>query len=400
MSAGLAGVTARCHVGPVGFRARFPLLGPRVHLASCSVGARSTDLDAAMAKMLDDMAAGTAWELFEEQVGAARRGFAELIGARLEQVALVPSASVGAYQVASTLEWAGRPVVVTSGAEFPSIAHVWLAQRSRGADVVFAEPAGYLPAIDHRTKLVSVPLTTYQGGVRLPVPDIVSAAHSSGALVFVDAYQAVGNEPVNVDRLDCDYLVAGSMKYLLGLPGLAFLYVRSPEAADREPRLTGWFGRVDPFAFDPRLLDFPARATRFETGTPAVPACYAANAGLAMIARLDLAAVRQHICGLTTYAAVRLAEIGERVRTPADASARGAHIGLAEAAPSALAAWLADRNIAVSPRGDVVRLSFHYYNDIEDVAALCEQIGKYRSLRGHPSSFGNDQMGGGVNVDS
>jgi len=62
----------------------------------------------------------------------------------------------------------------------------------------------------------------------------------------VDAYQAVGVEPVDVERLDCDYLVAGTMKYLLGLPGLAFLYVRSPEGSDREPAADGMVGRGRP----------------------------------------------------------------------------------------------------------------------------------------------------------
>ncbi len=398
MIPGTAALTARGGIDPASFRARFPLLRQQVHLASCSIAARSTDLDAAMTQMLDDMATPTAWDLFEEQVSAARRGFADLIGARADQIALMPSASVGAYQVASTLDWAGRPRVVTTGAEFPSIAHVWLAQRPRGAQVVHVDPARYLSAVDERTKLVSVPLTTYQSGLRLPVPTIASAAHSSGALVFVDAYQAVGNEPVDVDRLGCDYLVAGSMKYLLGLPGLAFLYVRSPTATDRDPQLTGWFGRVDPFAFDPRRLDFSPRATRFETGTPAVPACYAANAGLGMIARLDLEKVRQHISGLTERAAGGLAELGLAVRRPIDPEARGAHIAISGSQPAALAAWLADRNVMVSLRGDLIRLSFHYYNNTEDIAVLGAEISKYLALRDPPSSAHNIHTSGDSHV--
>jgi hypothetical protein len=91
--------------GSAAFRARFPPLGSRVHLASCSVAARSQDLTASLAQMLDDLAGGTAWEAFEEQVRAARRGFAELIGARPDQVALMPFASVGAYQW--PLSWTG-----------------------------------------------------------------------------------------------------------------------------------------------------------------------------------------------------------------------------------------------------------------------------------------------------
>ncbi|OIJ63729.1 aminotransferase [Streptomyces mangrovisoli] len=361
---------------PDAFRKRFPALERRVHLAGCSLGARSTDLDGALARMLDDMADGGApWALFEEQVRLAREQFAALVGARTDQVAVVPNASVGAYQVASALEWTERPKVVTATLEFPSVAHVWLAQRPRGAEVVHVARADeYAAAADARTRLVSVPLIGYQYADRLPVEDIARAAHEAGGEVFVDAYQAVGVAPVDVRELGCDYLVAGTAKYLLGLPGLAFLYVREPARMDREPRLTGWFGRVDPFAFDPTRLDFAPTAARFETGTPAIPACYAANAGLGLIRSLDPETVRAHVHDLGDLAADRLTALGHRVRA-VPRERRGAHIGLLTPDPPALAAHLADRGIAVSPRGDVVRLSFHYYNNADDVAALCAALG-------------------------
>ena len=368
---------------PAAFREHFPMLTRKVHLASCSLGARSSAVDDATLSMLDHMADGGApWDLFEQQVFEARAQFATLIGARTDQIAVVPNASIGAYQVASTMDWSRRSGVVTTTMEFPSVAHVWLAQRPRGARVVHARTAEeYADLIDRGTRLVSVPLTTYRDAVRLPVADIARIAHARGADVFVDAYQAVGVEPVDVELLGCDYLVAGTMKYLLGLPGLAFLYVRSPELTDRKPRLTGWFGRVDPFAFDPMTLDFAAAATRFETGTPAIPACYAANAGLRLIGGLDLNAVRKHVSDLTDLAVERLSELGEQVRAP-QSDRRGAHIGLVDADAVALSRFLADRDIVVSPRGDLVRLSFHYYSNTEDVTALCAAVASHRSTRG------------------
>jgi len=372
--------------GPAEFRRRFPDLDSTVHLASCSLGARSIDLVEAVTGMLETMAAyGAPWGRFEQEVVAARERFAALVSAHPDQIAVLPSASVGAYQLASTLDWSDRPRMVTTALEFPSVAHVWLAQRPRGAEVSFVDGtvddpvAAYRSAVDGRTGLVSVPLATYQDSVRLPVPEVAAAAHAAGARVFVDAYQAAGVEPVDVAALDCDYLVAGSVKYLLGLPGVAFLYARSAPAGDLPPQLTGWFGRVDPFAFDPRRLDFPAGARRFETGTPAVPALYAANAGLRLVNGLDLAAVRRHVAALVQYAADLLTEQGERLRLPADPSARGAHVALLDSDPTALAGWLADRRVAVAPRGDVVRLSFHYYSNADDVDSACEQIRRYRN---------------------
>jgi selenocysteine lyase/cysteine desulfurase len=355
------------------FRARFPMLEHTTHLASCSLGARSIDLDQAMARMLEEMTChGAPWWRFEEQLHEARGRFAALIGARPDQVAVVPNVSVGAYRVASTLDWGRRPGLVTTPAEFPSVAQVWLAQQARGAQVRFAGGDGYAGVIDERTGLVSVPLVTYRGALRLPVREVADVAHAAGARVLVDAYQAVGVEPVNVDELGCDYLVAGSLTYLLGLPGMAFLYVRETPG-DLALRRTGWSGRADPYQ-----LDFPDRARWFETGTPAVPALYAANAGLALIGGLDLRAVRRHIALLVALAAGQLTEQGERLDLPADPWDRGAHLALVDPDPPALANWLARRRIAVSPQGDVVRLSFHYYSSAGDMELVCEEIGRYR----------------------
>ena len=369
------------------FRDNFPSLQSRVHLASCSSAPRSTQLDACFAEMLDALGAPRGpWPAFEEQVDRVRSMIAGLLKARPAQVALVPNATTGAYQVASSFDWAARPRIVTTDAEFPSIAHVWLAQRARGAEVVFVEDEGdpaqtaarYRAAIDERTALVSVPAVTYARGTRLPVSEIASAARRAGARLFTDAYQAVGAEPTRADDLGCDYLVGGTMKYLLGLPGLAFLFVRAPDEGARLPELTGWFGRIDPFSFDPYTLDFAPTARRYETGTPGVASIYAANAGLELVEQLDLQAVRTHIIGLVTSAARRLRSQGETVEMAGTIEDQGAHINLMDDRPGELAAHLARAHIVTSPRGPRLRLSFHFFNREDDISSLCEGITEFR----------------------
>ncbi len=376
------------HADSTTFRNNFPGLESTIYLSSCSLGARSRALDSSMVSMLDTMSSSSnPWHQFEEQVSIARQNFAKLIGADPDQIAVMPNASVAAYQVASTFDWSKRPTIVTSPVEFPSIAHVWQAQEERGAQIEFTKTAravDFRKIINNQSGLVSVPMASYSESRRLPVAEIVEFAHDQGAKVFVDAYQTVGVENVDVNLLNCDYLVAGTTKYLLGLPGVAFMYARNAMDDECMPQLTGWFGRVDPFAFDARSLDFPDNSRRYETGTPSVPALYAANAGLRLILDLDMDDVREHISNLVDHACDRLTAQGEQLLGARISDNRGAHIALVDENPEKLQSHLANKNISVSPRGNVARLSFHYYNTMKDADTVCDEIAAYRALKPGP----------------
>ncbi|MGH3496641.1 MAG: aminotransferase class V-fold PLP-dependent enzyme [Nocardioidaceae bacterium] len=373
---------------PEQFRAHFPGLTDTVHLASCSQGALSDALAAQLLEFQHTMREhGAPWGLWMTKVADARTLFAASINASPDEVAVVPSASEGAFQVASTQDWRKRAGLVTTDLEFPSVAHVWLAQRAYGAEVSYVtdhdglvDAGDYAPFVTDRCGLVSVPLVSYRNGLRFPVADIAERAHAVGARVFVDAYQGTGVEPADVRALDCDYLVSGSLKYLLGIPGIAFLYVRSGLADGRDPSLTGWFGRRDPFGFDPRALDFPAHARRLEIGTPSIPSAYGAVAGLRMLQPLDPHVVAGHVARLTASLTEQLLADGEVLRSPLDAARRGPMVALRDQDPEALSRILAARRIVASPRGEVIRLSLHYYNLDSDVSAVVEAVRDYRRV--------------------
>lgn len=371
------------------FRAHFPVLADTVHLASCSLAPRSRPLDEAMEHMLATMARDpTPWDMWIGAVERSRQRFARMINASPEQVAIVPSATVGAYQVASTQVWRDRPRIVTTDVEYSSVAQIWSAQRPRGAEIVSVPEHGhavaaedYLHAVDERTGLVSVPLLSYHNGARMPVAEVTEAAHRLGARVFVDAYQAAGVVPIDVAELGCDYLVTGVMKYLLGIPGIAYLYVKDglPDAID--PQLTGWYGRGNPLSFDPRALDFPPDARRFQVNMPTLPAALAADRGLELIGGLDLARVERHVGRLVGQAAERLREGGVPLAMPEAAGAHGPQVAVAAADPMALAHRLNQRRVFPA-RGNVVRLSFHYFNDESDLDAACAAIEQYSRENG------------------
>ena len=371
------------------FRRQFPHLENMVHLASCSQGALSNQLNSSLRDLTMSLTdSGAPWGLWVGEVEKLRERFARFINADKDEIAIVSSASEGAYQVASSFRWDERPGVLTSALEFPSVGHVWRAQAVQGSHVRMIgdrfkalEAAEWASAIDESLSVVSAPLVSYHDGARPPLKEITKLAHAAGARMFVDAYQGAGVVPIDVKELNCDYLVTGSLKYMLGLAGVAFLYVKDGISSERAPELTGWFGRVDPFAFDPELVDYPATARRFEGGTPAIPSVYAANAGLGILERVDQAQGYEHVSRLTDQLASGLSDLGIAMSRPADPERRGPQVAIYDDDPEKLSEWLFQRGIMAAPRGQLLRLSLHYYTTTQDIQTVLAELRQYQALR-------------------
>lgn len=372
---------------PGQFRLLFPALDDAPHFASCSQGAVSDHLAHAMQGFVGMLSETQApWGTWVGQVEHYRRLAGSTIGADPEHVAVLSCASEAAFQVVSSLDWSGeRNRLVTSDHEFPSIGNVWRAQREN-IDVVsvhgheaVVSAESWTAVIDERTKLVSIPLVSYVNGARPEVEAIIAHAHSVGAKVSIDAFQGAGVVPIDVGALDCDFLFTGNLKYLLGLPGVAMLYVKDV-VPELPARLTGWFGRVDPFAFDAAVVDYPENARAFETGTHPVPSVYAGVAGMELLARIDRQEAWSHVARLRDRLAEGLTEIGLTVDLPRDAAHRGPQVAIVDESPDALAAELSNRfRIGSAPRGQRLRLSLHAYSNERDLETLFAAL---REVRG------------------
>lgn len=365
------------------WRSEFPGLDSRVFLSGCSLAPRWLGQDVALARMLRAMADERApWHVFEAEMTLARQRFAQLIHAEPDEIALVPNATVGAYQAAGAQDWQRRPGIVAATDDFPSISHVWGGQRGRGARPVFVEhplsAKNYRRHLDMQTGLVSVPLVTYLYGARTPTAEICESAAAVGARSFVDAYQGAGVVPIDVRELGCDYLVAGGSKYLLGLPGVAFLYCRRGSEGGA-PTLTGWMARDAPHNFDPQATALIAGARRFETGTHPVPAVMAANEGLKLIAEVGVVAIYEHVSALRDSLLRRAAELGiSTVGADVDLP-HGAHVAFPEPDPQRAADALASYGISVSPRAAVLRVALHLYSSERDIAAFFDGMQRFRT---------------------
>jgi selenocysteine lyase/cysteine desulfurase len=367
-------------------RSRFPVFGRKIYLNSCSQGALSDNVRKGFADYLETWdQQGSPWDLWVEEYEAARRIFADFLGAQPDEVAIIPSASAGINSIASALSFRERKKVVLGSFEFPTMGHIWLSQRSRGAEVQFVEAVGdrmpaerYGSAINANTLIVPVTGLCFMNGWRSELAKIVSYAHARGALVLFDDYQDSGTRPVDVKDLGVDIYVTGTLKYLLGPPGLAMMYVRSDLIRSLAPTISGWFAQADPFAFDVKKLELSATARRFEAGTPAIPNLYAAKRGVQLLQSVGLRDVAEHVKGLAAALLSGLQEMSIQIKTPLDSV--GPLIVLKCRDSAELVRKLAEQQIIVSNRRDGLRIALHVYNTIEDVHAVLKALEHHLDL--------------------
>ena len=318
---------------------------------------------------------GMNWDAWVGEARLAKQEFARLINASADEIAMFSCVSEAASAVASAIDFSsGRDRVVVTEAEFPTIGHAWLAQERRGARVSWVpvrdgriDLADYDATIDDRTAIVSATHGYFLNGFMQDVPAIAARAHARGARVFIDAYQTAGTTPIDVRAMDVDFLAAGNLKFLMGVPGVAFLYVRRELIESLAPTVTGWFGRVNPFAFEVKGLDWSPTASRFDTGTPPIINAYIARAGMQIINEIGPRAIRSWL----EILGQRLIDGGEArgltVHGTRDMSHKTSTTGFVVDDSHTIEVAMRERGIIASARGPVIRLAPHFYSTIEDV---------------------------------
>ncbi len=370
-------------------RSDFPIFRRKTFINSCSYGALSDPVRAAYHQYLSDRDEyGSHWERWVGMYEALRGRFAELINADAAEIAVTACASAGINAVASALDFSGaRNTVVTDDFSFPTAAQIWHAQKKRGARIVhLAERGKAVPlerfeqAIDERTALVSVSHICYRHGAMSDVPAIVEIASQRGALVLLDSYQALGTLPVDAHALGVDFLVGGCLKYLLSSAGAALLYVRKDLIESLVPTTTGWFAQADIDAMDIHDNHPAPTARRFEMGTPPVPAIYTTLAGVGLILDHGVDRIAAEVAVLTAGLKRGVVEAGFSLATPEDPRRHGALIAIRARDEHALVKALEADGIVTSCRDGNLRVSSHFYNNLDDIERVLAGLKKHRAV--------------------
>ena len=328
---------------------------------------------------------------FFEVPNRLRASIAKLIGGKPEEVALTSGASAGVAAVAYALTWKPGDEVITAKGEFPLQYTAWKPMEEReGLKLTIVSPRerfitadDLIAAITPRTRLVSVSMVRFDDGSLLDVARVAEACHKQGALLLLDASQACGGMPIDVNQLGADFIVSAGYKWLLGPFGTGFFWVKSEHLAMVRPGPFYWMAVKGSDNFSALNFDDPkpgANAKRWDSPESASYFNFnlvAMDVSVDFVLRMGPELVSAHNRKLIELMFERLPKDRFVPASPLDPARRGPYGCFAARSPEKTAEFyhrLRKENVIVSLREGNIRVSPYLYNTERDIDRLISVV--------------------------
>lgn len=378
----------------LGDRSLFPELAARAYLNHAAVAPPSRVVIEAVERALTQYArlGQGAFSDWAEQRERLREQLGVLLGTRADNIALVAGTSHALTHLALAIPWqAGDRVVLFTG-EFPANITPWQrAAKLFGLELCFHDLQGVEQSLDrllapleerlkNGVRLVAISAVQFQTGLRMPLAEMAALCQRYGAEIAVDAIQATGVVPVDVEALGLDYVAGGAHKWLMGIEGAGYLYIRPDRMPALDPPTAGWLSHENAIGFllgGSERLDYgrPLQRTAqvFEASSSSVASFAALRASLELILSLGVAEIHRHVTGYLDALGVGLAARGyQHLRSPRASERSGI---LSMRPPHGISArMLADRlrqrGVYVGTPEGLLRFSPHFPNSHSEVAEV------------------------------
>jgi len=376
------------------WRSEFPIVDTCTYLVSHSLGAMPRKAADYLQQFADQWSTRGVRAWYEGWWDIGRETgniLAPILGVEKNTISMHQNVTVAQGVIGSCFTFDGpRRKIVMTELEFPSNHYLYEGFRRYGAEIVYVPSADpirldldrFLAAIDDRTALVPISLVLFKSAFITDVAAIIEKAHRVGALVAVDAYQAAGTVPMDLAGWQADFAVGGSVKWLCGGPGAAYLYVRPDLAKTLEPAFVGWAAHEAPFDFATGEIRYAGNPERFQSGTPNVPSLFSARAGYEIVASIGVQAIRARSLMLTRRLMDAVLVAGFRLNTPTDDRERGGSVVIDVSLVTSNGQQIADelirRDVIIDYRpGAGIRIAPHFYNteqEIDHAVAVLREI--------------------------
>ena len=325
------------------------------------------------------------WEL-------AREGFAALIRAEPDEIAIVDHTSRGSNLIVQMLPAPAGSNVVVDEFTYPSSVYPWLLSAKSGTEIrlvrardnrVFVDDIASV--VDDHTVAVSISHVSPKSGFRHDLAAVAELAHARGAFLIVDAAQSAGVLDLDVRRAGVDFLSTCAMKWLLGAPGVGFMFIAREHIERFEPPQVGYAGVSRPAgtAMD-ASLQFRSGARRHEQGMPSLAGVAASRAGLDLLLDIGTDVIEQHVLGLSGRCIEGLLSRDLEVYTRPEPELRAGVVALPVSHGDQVVSFLRERAVDVwtDPSQTLLRVDPHIFNNVHDLERLFDGIDEFQRRYG------------------
>ncbi len=325
-----------------------------------------------------------------------------------DEIVGITATSNGLNAVAQAIDWQPGDNIVLANVEFPSNVYPWMALASRGVETRLVHTAdggasveAFDAHVDARTRLIAASAVQFFTGHRADLTALGAYCHERGILFAVDAIQAAGHLPIDVQAMHIDILATGGQKSLMGPPGQGFLYVRRAVAERLRPAEIGPLSVEDWQHWLKYDLTPRPGALRFAMGTTNLPGMIALIESVRFLKGIGLTHIDAWTRHLSQIAIAELQARGYPVITPTDPAHLGpivtfrvgnsADPAAAEAHARGLLAHLAAQGVRVTRHWDAkriphLRISTHCYNTEDEVRRVCALVEDYDEQSRSPAT--------------
>ncbi len=312
----------------------------------------------------------------------ARKKIAQLLNTPPQNITWSTNVGTAMSMLAQGLDWQTGDEIILNNIEFPSNVYPFLNLQSKGVKVKFVKAKNGIlnledieKEITERTKLISVSLVQFLSGFQIDLKSLSEICRKHGIILSVDAIQAAGNVKIDLTETNVDFLAGGTQKWLLGLQGLAYVYVGNELLEKLNPTILGWQSVANPWELLNYDLTLPDDARKFLSGTLNALGIFAFNKSLEIFLNFGLENVYSQVKNNTNFLLEKLQEIGLSPLTA----------GLPQCNQSAIVTFkvenatqikeeLGKKNIVVEIREGMIRVSPHFYNTRQEIERFTEEL--------------------------
>ncbi len=309
---------------------------------------------------------------------------AEMINCNVDRTAFVDNTSNGLNILAQSIDWEKGDRILLNDVEFPANVYPFLNLKRLGVEVDFVKSEnGFVTAeqiiesVRPETRMISISFVQFISGYKIDLEQIGNYCKANDIIFCVDGIQGIGAVQIDVTKCKIDFLSCGTQKWLLGMQGLAFIYVNEEFQKKMIPANVGWLSVQNAWDLLDYKMDLKTSANVFQGGTLNAFGIYAFNTSLNLLKEVGFQNIQLKVKSNTKYFIDKLKNINiAPILANCNEENLAGIVTIKAENPDVIFKELERNKIICSLREGLIRFSPHFYNTEKDIDIVVDVLQK------------------------